>query len=141
MICDHRATERGSSEEATLRLLLTVDTIFYFYFSFFLHTYIRYFPASGQAVWSQVSSLLPSGSCLQFSSHIGFISPTARRFFIETRVLLLTHALALSGSQFVHKKKSPRIFTSMHSGGFELTKLTYIPGSRIARYATGATGV
>ena len=39
--------------------------------------------------------------------------------------LLLTHALALSASQFVCKKKSPRTCTSMHSGGFELTKLTY----------------
>ena len=34
---------------------------------------------------------------------------------------LLTHALALSASQFVHKKKS-----SMHSAGLELTKLTHI---------------
>ena len=39
--------------------------------------------------------------------------------------VLLTHALPLSASQFVHKKKSPRIYTSMHSGGFELTKLIY----------------
>ena len=39
--------------------------------------------------------------------------------------VLLTHALALSASQVVHKKKSPRIYTSMHSGRFELTKLTY----------------
>ena len=39
--------------------------------------------------------------------------------------VLLTHALALSASQFVHKKKSRRIYTSMHSAGFELTKLTY----------------
>ena len=39
--------------------------------------------------------------------------------------VLLTHALALSASQFVHKKKSPRICTSMHSGGFKLTKLAY----------------
>ena len=39
--------------------------------------------------------------------------------------VLPTHALALSASQFVHKKKPPRIYTSMHSGGFELTKLTY----------------
>ena len=29
---------------------------------------------------------------------------------------LLIHALALSASQFVRKKKSPRIYTSMHSG-------------------------
>ena len=64
--------------------------------------------------WSQVSSLLPPGSCLQFLSRIGFSNPTARRFFI-----------ALCASQLVHKKKSPRCYTSMHSGGFELTKLIY----------------
>ena len=57
-------------------------------------------------------------------------------FFIAHRVqqshrssifhqVLLTHALALSASQFVHNKKSPRLYTSMHSGRFELTKLTY----------------
>ena len=34
--------------------------------------------------------------------------------------VLLTHAVALSASQFVREKKSPRIYTSMHSGGFEL---------------------
>ena len=39
--------------------------------------------------------------------------------------VLLTHALALSASQIVHKKKSQRIYTSMHSAGLELTKLTY----------------
>ena len=39
--------------------------------------------------------------------------------------MLLTQALALSASQFVHKKKSQRIYTSMHSAGLELTKLTY----------------
>ena len=33
--------------------------------------------------WSQVSSLLSPGSCLQFLSRIGFSNPTARRFFIE----------------------------------------------------------
>ena len=39
--------------------------------------------------------------------------------------VLLTHALALSASQFVRKKKSQRAYTSMHSAGLELTKLTY----------------
>ena len=39
--------------------------------------------------------------------------------------VLLTNALALSASQFVHKKKYQRIYTSMHSAGLELTKLTY----------------
>ena len=33
--------------------------------------------------WSQVSSLLPPGSCLQFLSRIGLSNPTARRFCIE----------------------------------------------------------
>ena len=33
--------------------------------------------------WSQVSSLLPPGSCTQFLSRIGLINPTARRFFVE----------------------------------------------------------
>ena len=33
--------------------------------------------------WSQVSSLLPPASCLQFLLRIGFSSPTARRFFVE----------------------------------------------------------
>ena len=32
---------------------------------------------------SQVSFLLPPGSCIQFLSRIGFSNPTARRFFIE----------------------------------------------------------
>ena len=57
--------------------------------------------------WSQASSLLPPGSCLQFLSRIGFSTPTARRFYHR---VLLTHALALSASQFVHKKKSPSEF-------------------------------
>ena len=39
--------------------------------------------------------------------------------------VLQTHALALSASQFVHKKQTQRIYTSMHSAGLELTKLTY----------------
>ena len=43
----------------------------------------------------------------------------------SSSVVLITHALALSASRFVYKKKSPRIHTSMHSKGFELTKLTY----------------
>ena len=33
--------------------------------------------------WSQVSSLLALGSCLQFVTRIGFSNPTARRFFIK----------------------------------------------------------
>ena len=39
---------------------------------FFFHTRL-------DKPWSQVSSLLPPGSCLQF----GFSNPAARRFFVE----------------------------------------------------------
>ena len=39
--------------------------------------------------------------------------------------MLLAHTSALSASQFVHKKKSVRIYTSMYSGGLELTHLTH----------------
>ena len=39
--------------------------------------------------------------------------------------VLLTYALALYASQIVRKKKSPRIYASIHSAGFELAKLTY----------------
>ena len=73
-----------------------------------------------------------------------------RSFFIAHRVqqshcssffhrVLLTHALALSASLFGHKKKSQRIYTSMHSAGLELTKLAY---TRLEDnlYTTGATG-
>ena len=38
---------------------------------------------------------------------------------------LLTHALAFSANQFVRKEIYPRIYTRMHSAGFELMKLTY----------------
>ena len=60
------------------------------FFFFFFFDYHFYFPAqlvggftlSGlpDKPWSQVSSLLPPGTCLQFLSCIGFSIPTARRF-------------------------------------------------------------
>ena len=39
--------------------------------------------------------------------------------------VLLTRALALSASQFVHKRKSQWFYTSMRSAGLEFTKLAY----------------
>ena len=51
--------------------------------------------------------------------------------------MLITHALALSASQFVHKKKSQHIYTSMHSAGLELTKLT---STRLKGYLTRHRG-
>ena len=88
------------------------------YHFFFAHFY---FPASGQAV---VTGVVPSSPrflpsiCIAHRVHQSHCSSIFHR-------VLLTHALALSASQFVHTKKSTRIYTSMHSGGFELTKLTY----------------
>ena len=56
-----------------------------------------------------------------------FISHRVQQSHCSSRFhrVLLSRALALPASQIVHKKKSPRIYTSVHSGGFELTKLTY----------------
>ena len=73
--------------------------------------------------WSQVSSLLPS----RFLPSIVFIAHRVQQSQCSSifHRVMLTYALALSASQFVHKKKSLRIHTIMHSGKLELTKLTY----------------
>ena len=72
--------------------------------------------------WSQMSFLPPPGSCLHY-----FFVHRVQRFHYSTILhrVLLTHALAFSPSEFVRKKKPLRIETSMHSGGFDLTKLAY----------------
>ena len=71
--------------------------------------------------WSQVSSLLP----LRFLPSI-FIVHRVQQSHCSSifHRVLLTHALALSASQYVHKKKSIRIYASMRSGELEVTKLT-----------------
>ena len=89
---------------------------------FFLHFY--FLPASGQAV---ATGVVPSSP--QFLPSI-IIAHTVQQSYCSSviyRVFLVAthHALALSASQFVHKKKSLRIYTSMHSGGLKLTKPTY----------------
>ena len=91
------------------------DDIFFFFAHF-------YFPASGQAV---VTGVIHSPRFLP-SFLIAHRVQQSHCSSIFHRVLLLTHALAFSASQFVRKKKSPRIYTRMHSGGVELTKLTRI---------------
>ena len=111
-----------------------------------------YFPASGQAV---VTGVVPSPPRFLPSIFIAHRVQQSHCSSIVHRVLL-THALALSASQIVRKKKSQRIYTSTHSAGLELTKLTYTrlednlirhrgdrrntPPGRQAQYATGATG-
>ena len=74
-------------------------------------------------MWSQVWSLFSPWRCLPSI----FIAHRVRQSHCSSifHGVLLTHALALSASQFVHKKKSQRIYTSMHSAGLELTKLAY----------------
>ena len=85
---------------------------------FFSHLY---FPASGQAV---VTGVVPSSPRFLPSIFIARRVQQSHCSSIFHRVLL-AHAVALSASQFVHKKMSQRIYTSMHSTGLELTKLTY----------------
>ena len=93
----------------------------YIYIDIFFFAHF-YFPASGQAV---VTGVIPFPPRFLPSIFIAHRVQQSHCSSIFHRVLL-THALALSASQFVHKKKSPRIDTSMHSGGgLELTKLTY----------------
>ena len=89
-----------------------------FFFSFFFAHF--YLPASRQAVVTGVVPLPPRFVPSIFVAHR---VQQSRCSSIFHRVLL-THALALSASQFVRKKKPSRIYTSMHSGGFELTQLT-----------------
>ena len=73
--------------------------------------------------WSQVSSLLsPRFLPSTVIAHRVQQSHCSSSF----HRVLLTHALTLSASQFVHKNMSPRIYMSTHSGGgFERTKLIY----------------
>ena len=93
------------------------EFFFFFFFFFFAHFH---FPASGQAVVTGVNPSPP-----RFLPSI-FIAHRVQQSHCSSIVhrVLLTHALALSASQLVHKKKSQRIYTSMHSAGLELTKLT-----------------
>ena len=90
-----------------------------FFLFFFAH--IHFHPASGQAVVTGVIRSSP-----RFLPSL-FIARRVQQAHCSSifRRALLTHALAFSASQFVRKKKSPRIYTSIHSGGFELTKLNY----------------
>ena len=94
------------------------DYTLLFFFFFLAHFH---FPASGQAVATGAILSPP-----RFLPSI-FIAHGVQQSHCSSIVhrILLTHALALSASQFVLKKKSQRIYTSMHSAGLELTKLTF----------------
>ena len=97
---------------------LTIGAWLFFFFFFSSHFH---FPASsGQAV---VTGVVPSPRRSLPSIFIAHRVQQSHCSSIFHR-MLLTHALALSASQIVHKKKSQQIYTSMHSAGLELTKLT-----------------
>ena len=97
----------------------TVLDPFHFFYLFFSSHF--YFPASGQAV---VTGVVPSPPRFLPSIFIAHRVQHSRCSSIFHRELP-AHALALSASQFVHKKKSQRFYTSMQSAELELTKLTY----------------
>ena len=79
---------------------------------FFFFTHI-YFPASGQAVVTGIVSSPPRFLPSIFIAHRVQQSHCSSIF----HRVLLTHALALSASQIVHKKKSQRIDTSEYALG------------------------
>ena len=88
-------------------------------FLLFFHTHLL--PASGEAM---ATGVVPSPP--RFLPSI-FIAHRARQSHCSSifHRVLLTHALALSASQFVHKRKSQQIYKTMHSGGVELKELSY----------------
>ena len=94
-----------------------VDGIEFFFF-FFAHFN---FSDSGQAM---VTGIIPSPPRFLPSIFIAHRVQQSHCPSIVHRVLL-THALALSASQIVHKEKSQRNYTRMPSAGLELTNLTY----------------
>ena len=114
-----RATTKNKKIKAVQpSMLALLGSMYYFFiYIFFSH----FFPAFGQAVDTGVvpfpPRFLPS-TCIAHRVQQSHCSSIFYR-------VLLTHALALSASQFVHEKKSQRMYTSMHSAGLELTKLAY----------------
>ena len=115
------STPQSNCKAWTCRLL-AVALLFYMHWYIYIYFFFAHFhfPASGQAV---VAGFIPSPPRFLPSTFIAHRAQQSHCSSIVHRVLL-THALALSASQFVHKKKSRRIYTSMHSAGLELTKLT-----------------
>ena len=84
--------------------------------------------------WSQVSPLLPPGTCLHFLSRIGFSIPTARRFSSN---VVSSRFRAFRQSFFFMQEKVP---TSMHSVRLEPTKLILM-STRTTYQATGDAGL
>ena len=130
----HQETKHPKKEKKNQTRLL-VGHYFFFFFHYFLHTFT---PQLLDRPWSQVLSLLPPGACLRSSTVIAHRVQQSHCSSTVYRVLL-THALALSANQFVHRKKTPRFYTSTCTRGYSKSRNWPIPRSRITWYATEAT--
>ena len=93
--------------------------LFFIFLLFFLRLLLS---SSGQAV---VTCAVPSSPRFLPSILIANAQGSTIPLLVDIYRVLLTPGLAFSPSQFVHKKKSPQIYRSMHLAGLELTKLTY----------------
>ena len=125
---------RSRPQWCTVVIACRFESFFCFSFYFWSHLYL---PASGQAV---VTGVVPSHPRYvpSFLSRIWFSVTTARRFSSN---VASSRFRAFRESNCAQEKFPVRIYTSMHSGGLELTRLTYVAGTRITCYTTGATGI
>ena len=86
---------------------------FPYFFNFNLRLTFTFF----QLLDTVVSVVVPScPRCMPYSFITYRVHPPAFPLLVDLHRMLLTHALALFASPFVHKKKSLRVYTSMHSG-------------------------
>ena len=111
------------------------DYVYIFIFFFFLYPYI--FPVSGHAV---VAGVVPSPPrFLAFNFYRANISATPLLVHLSSSVVTNSRCRTFRKS-ICAQQKVPTIFYQYALRGFQHTKLTYIPGSKIARYDTGSTG-
>ena len=87
-----------------------------------------------------MSPLLPPGSRLQFSSLYDTGRVSTIPLLVDFSSSVVTHALTLSASQFVHKKKSLDEFIRVCTRRDSNSRNWPTSGSRITWYATGTTG-
>ena len=89
---------------------LYIDYIFSAHVSILLSSFWTTAVVTGRGV----VPFIPRGSCLHHLSRIRFRFQQSYDCSSNFHLMWLTHALALSASQFVRKKKSPRVYTSDH---------------------------
>ena len=109
---------------------LLIDHLFQWFFLFWAHFY---FPTFGHT--SRDHRCRPLPPVIAFISFLRIRSSTLWSLIFHR--VLLTHALALSASQLVHKKSPTKIIRVRTRGGSN-SRNWPIPGSRITWYATGA---